>query len=457
MGYVVKMPKLGLEMEEGTILEWHVEEGDSVEEGEVIAEVESEKSISEVDAREDGVLRLINLEEGTTVPPGTPIGIVAGADEDIADLETEFDTDEESTEAIETEVDENDTTKASSGSADGKAAADEDISRTESTDVKASPKAEQRADELGVDLTAVDGTGPQGAITADDVEATEDTEAETETATEQVRASPRAERRATELGVDLTSVDGSGPQGAITADDIEYTAEAPSEEPTPKEGASGTTETKRGIETSEEWYRTTTLVTHGNEADTLIETTEMAANAFDFDVSTTDVLLLALSAALDQHPTFNATFENNTHHLHEHQDIALVDDAEEERVESVVSAVGERTFIDLIEASRKQIDSVDIDSVDNASKGRTTFALANGNEYDDVRNVVTPPTVAGLVADCSHQRAIPAENGVTLRRYLTLSLAYDSRAVGDSDANAFLETLLERIEEVSELVLQTYR
>ncbi|HET7325586.1 MAG TPA: lipoyl domain-containing protein, partial [Halococcus sp.] len=77
MGYVVKMPKLGLEMEQGTLLEWHTAEGDTVKEGETIAEVESEKSIGEVDAREDGVLRLTNLGEGETVPPGTPIGIVA--------------------------------------------------------------------------------------------------------------------------------------------------------------------------------------------------------------------------------------------------------------------------------------------------------------------------------------------------------------------------------------------
>ena len=54
MGYVVKMPKLGLEMEEGTILDWYVEEEDTVEEGEAIAEIESEKTVAEIDAREVG-------------------------------------------------------------------------------------------------------------------------------------------------------------------------------------------------------------------------------------------------------------------------------------------------------------------------------------------------------------------------------------------------------------------
>ena len=101
MGYVVKMPKLGLEMEEGTILDWYVEEEDTVEEGEAIAEIESEKTVAEIDAREGGVLRLLEVEEGATVPPGTPIGIIADANEDIADLESEFETENslESTES----------------------------------------------------------------------------------------------------------------------------------------------------------------------------------------------------------------------------------------------------------------------------------------------------------------------------------------------------------------------
>lgn len=452
MGYVVKMPKLGLEMEQGTILEWHIAEGDTVEEGETLAEVESEKSIGEVDAREDGVLRLIELEEGTTVPPGTPIGIVAGADEDIADLEAEFDTDEESTEAAVSDADESDT-ESSAESTGEEAETTGNASGTEPADVKASPKAERRADELGVDLTEIDGSGPQGAVTAEDVEAASDTETETETATEQVRASPRAEQRADELEVDITGVDGSGPQGAITVDDVETAAEASSEEPTPEEAESGTAGTERATAPSEGRYRTTTLVTHGDEAKTLVETTEMAADAFGFTVSTTDVLLLAVSAALDEHPTLNATFKDGTHHLHEHQDVALAVDSDGEIVESVLSTVDGRTFADIVEASHGQMESVADD--DSAGK-HVTFAVATAEEYNDVRSVVTPPTVAGLLVDCSHRRAIPAENGVRFRRYLRLSLAYDSHAVGDRDVEAFLESLLKYIEELPELVLQTY-
>lgn len=191
MGYVVKMPKLGLEMEQGTLLEWHVEEGDTVEEGEVIAEVESEKSIGEVDAREDGVLRLADLGEGKTVPPGTPIGIVAGADEDITDLEAEFETDGASAESTETEADVDETVESSSESVTEETDAAE--TGSESIDVKASPKAERRAGELGIDLTTVNGTGPQGAITADDVEAATDATTSEATDTTETEAADATE------------------------------------------------------------------------------------------------------------------------------------------------------------------------------------------------------------------------------------------------------------------------
>ena len=451
MGYVVKMPKLGLEMEQGTILQWYVQEGATVEEGETIAEVESEKSIGEVDAREDGILRLIGQDEGATVPPGTPIGIVAGADEDIADLKAEFETGVPA-ETGGTEPDEGEMVEASSKSADGQTDFEDTVSRTESSEVKASPRAKQRANELGVDLTGVDGSGPQEAITADDVEAAADTGAETESVTEQVKASPRAERRADELGIDLTEVNGSGPQGAITVDDVENATKAVSEEAAPKEGEAGETGTERVVAMPEGNYHTTTRVTHGKEADALIEATEMAANAFEFDVSVSDVLLLAVSSALDDHPEFNATFEDDTHHLHEHQDIAVVGDNEGETVESVISSVDERTFADIIKASHDQMESVDVDRSDN----RVTFALANGEDCDDVRSFVSPPTVAGLIADWSYRRAIPAENGVEFRRYLRLSITYDSRAIGDGDTEAFLESLLRYIEMVPELVLRTY-
>ena len=471
MGYVVKMPKLGLEMERGTLLEWYAEEGDAVEEGEVIAEIESEKSIGEIEAREDGVLRLVGLEEGETVPPGAPIGIVAGADEEISDLTSEFEDSGEPEPEPEPDAGAgsdrsseagSDETEASSTSAAGTDSGPAAGTASTADEVKASPRAKRRAEELDVDLVGIEGSGPQGAITADDVEAAAESgaaaEAETgaaaaeagaKSAAEGVKASPRAKRRAEELGVDLAGIEGSGPQGAITADDVEA-AEAdamPAEAVTP---AGPDSERTAGVGR----HRTATLVVDGDEADALIEETELARNAFDLDVSPLDVLLVATSAALRDHPTFNSTFEDETHQLHRRQDVAIAVDTDGGIVRPLIDEAETRRFVDLVETRHDRTEEAIAGGV---SGDRATFVLALAEEFDgDVESLVASPTVAGLVANCSRRRAVPAENGVSLRRCLSLSLAYDTRVIGDDDAEAFLTSLLEHVDNVPELVLWTY-
>jgi pyruvate dehydrogenase E2 component (dihydrolipoamide acetyltransferase) len=229
MGYVVKMPKLGMEMSSGTITRWLVDEGESVEEGAVLAEIESEKTAAEIEARESGVLRRVFLAEGDATPPGGSLGILAGADEDITDLEAQAGVEGEAeaeADAGAAATDETETPAEASASGGGQQSAVTRRSDSEA-EPKATPRARQRAEELGVDLTTVEGTGPQGAIAESDVEvaaesgdATADAEAEQE-----VKATPRAKRRAEELGVDLVTVDGTGPQGAVTEGDVETAAD----------------------------------------------------------------------------------------------------------------------------------------------------------------------------------------------------------------------------------------
>jgi pyruvate dehydrogenase E2 component (dihydrolipoamide acetyltransferase) len=461
MGYVVKLPKLGLEMEEGTILEWYVEEGDEIAGGDVLLEVESEKSIGEVEAREDGVLQLLAVSEGETVPPGTPIGIVADPEEDIADLEAEFDSgNEESKDGAEMATDAN--------AADGDSATPptDDGTRSESAtaDVRASPRAKRRAEEVDVDLTAVDGTGPQGAITAEDVdrvvEATaSETDAEAsagrDTAAEQVRASPRAKDRATDLGVDLTAVEGTGPQGAITEADVETAAEVDAEASPagdPETDGQATASDSEGTALAADRYRSTILVADGTEVDALLEAERLASEAFDLDVSVLDVLLVAVSATLPSHPSLDATFDEGTHHLHSHQRVAIGTSDESPAV--VIDEVAEQSFADLVAIRRSRVGDESGEAGNDGAP--VTFALATG---DDPGTVLEAPTVAGLAVDVSKRRAVPTEEGagVSLERYLSCSLSYDPRAVGNANARAFLEGVLDAIESAPELILRTYR
>ena len=219
MGYVVRMPKMGMSMDQGTVIEWVVGEGDAVDSEEVIAVVESEKAADEVEARETGVLRRALVPEGGVVEPGDPIGILAGADEDLA--------------AYESEVDANLDGGAGADATSGPAATTDHLGSAETSpsveaagasggdkadSVRATPGARRRAEKERIDLAAVDPSGPSGTVIEEDVERHVE-------AADSVRATPGARRRAEREGVDLAAVDPSGPQGTVIEDDVAAHAE----------------------------------------------------------------------------------------------------------------------------------------------------------------------------------------------------------------------------------------
>ena len=163
MAETVTMPKLGFDMAEGTLVRWVVAEGEAVAKGAVLAEIETDKATVEVESAYDGVVRRHLVEQGTVVPVGTPIAIIGGAGEKIDEVTLP-----------------------------------------------------QTAIPAGVQSGPVAGTTPQALVTAPVQVAAEGGEFPAG-----VRVSPLARRLAEEKGIDLKAVNGSGPQGRIVKRDIE--------------------------------------------------------------------------------------------------------------------------------------------------------------------------------------------------------------------------------------------
>ena len=454
MGYIVRMPKLGLEMEEGTVLDWHVAEGEEVEEGVVVAEIESEKSVGEVEAREDGVLRRIVLEEGATAPPGGAMGIVAGADEDISDLEAEAGAGAAETTEPEAEPTAADAEAVEEAAASGTAAATATTAApTSPSEVKASPRAEERASELGVDLTRVEGTGPGGAITADDVEAAASEEAGTPPS--EVKASPRAEERAADLGVDLTRVEGTGPGGAITEDDVEAAAAAPAEAGGPARRTVAESVEFGGMRRTiadrlSQSARNAVHVTEHRtvDAEALLEATDAAKEAMDTDVSMPDILLVAISATLAEHPEFNATYEDETHTIYEEHNLGLAVDIEAGLIAPVLADVGGKDLVEIADGRRRITERALSGEYTMDDLAGGTFTVTNlgvlGVEAFDP--IINPPQVAILGVNAIDERAERTERGIEFRRKLPFSLSFDHRVVDGADAARFLGTLAEHAE-----------
>ena len=458
MAYLVRMPQMGMSMDEGTVVEWAVEEGGAIEAGETLVSVESEKSQADVEAREDGVLRRIITEPGDIVGPGDAIGIVGGPDEDISELEAEV----EGLEPSEP--------PEPSGSTE---AAEAETGST--ADVKATPGARELAAERGVSLAGLDGSGPGGAITERDVraaaaEADEPAPAATAsiggaTTQREYRATPGARKAAEEVGVALAPLEGTGPGGAIIEDDVRAAAEAATEpadaepaepaaperatEPAPAEGprvserrplsgAQATVSRRLG-----ESYRNAVHVTLNRSFDTAAMDEHVdAARTLGMDHGFTDLILKAAADALREHPAFNAHFEDGEHVIYEDVNIGVAVDTDGDLLTPVLRNVDEMGIRELRSARAELTERVQAGefSMDDLEGG--TFTVSNLGMFgvDDFDPIINPPQVAIL--------------GVGRRRddaTMTLSLSFDHRVQNGAAAAKFLATIVEHLTDQASL------
>ncbi len=159
MPTIVTMPKWGLTMTSGTITGWSREEGDPVTEGVPLLTVETEKAVDDVEAPASGVLRKIVAAVGSEVPVMGAVAVITAPGEDLSD---------EDVQALVATT--SGATAAAGGASPRVAREGRQAARDASGRVNASPAARKRAGELGIDLATVEATGPGGRITSEDVE-----------------------------------------------------------------------------------------------------------------------------------------------------------------------------------------------------------------------------------------------------------------------------------------------
>ncbi len=224
-----RMPVLGADMDEGTVVEWLVKPGDEIHKGDIIAVIDTAKSAIDVESFSSGTIERLVVDVGQTVPVGTVLAVIAEPGRERAEPE-----------------------------APAAPAAQPVPVRPEKPAPAVSPPVRHRAHELGVDLATVQGTGPRGSVTREDIEraaAGPHPVPQVEVGPEhpavpehgaperprsvkkrehpagRQRVSPRARSLAAELGVDLAGVTGSGQQGAVREADVLRAAAAPKPAP----------------------------------------------------------------------------------------------------------------------------------------------------------------------------------------------------------------------------------
>jgi pyruvate dehydrogenase E2 component (dihydrolipoamide acetyltransferase) len=168
MAEIVAMPKLGFDMSEGTLVRWVIQEGEAVSKGAVLAEIETDKATVEVESNFEGVVARHLVDEGTVVPVGDPIAVVGDQDEKI-DFDALLGAQPEKEAKPEGEAEKLEGAQAPETPAPPIVPVEEGANLP--AGVRASPLARRMASDEGIDLRRVRGTGPQGRITKKDIEA----------------------------------------------------------------------------------------------------------------------------------------------------------------------------------------------------------------------------------------------------------------------------------------------
>ena len=465
MAKTLELPALGNSMEEGTITQWFKSEGEAVAKGEALYEVMTDKVNMEVEAAEAGVLRKILAPVDEIVPVGNAVAILGTADEDISALlggAAPTPTVEAGQVGKEAEV-------TSPTMEDAPAIFSGSPRIGGGGGVFASPRARRYADEYRVDiaLLAGRGTGVDGRIVEADVVAFygEQQAAQKDREKAAPRVSPLAQRAATEQGVSLEAVVGTGHGGKVVHEDVKRAAAplAPEAAPAPPElGAGGTTVvTLRGMRkmvadavarsASTAPHVTLTLPVDMSEATRFRQQVLPAIEkTHGVRVSFTDVIAKAVARALQDHPYLNSTFAKDQITLHKsvHLGIAVSLGADG-LIVPVVKDAGAKSLGEFSKALKDLVARAKSNGLSPDEVGGGTFSLTNLGTFGVTQfNPIINPPQAAILGVCAIADTIVAVNGSPqVRPMMNLCLSFDHRVVDGAPAAAFLAQLKETLEQ----------
>jgi pyruvate dehydrogenase E2 component (dihydrolipoamide acetyltransferase) len=423
------MPALGMAQDTGKLVNWLKAEGDEVKKGEPIMEVETDKVTVEIEAQASGTLANITAVEGEDVPVGQVIALILEPGETAPEKTT-----------------------ASPPPAPSQVTAPPQ--EKPSKEITATPVAARIAAEHNIDLQAVKPEG--GKVSKADVETYLQSSEVIPPADGKILASPKARRLAQERGVDLTHLRGTGPEGAIlTADVLEFKPSLQAEA-VPQFLALSTAWRVMANRITQSWNQAPHfyLIREAN-ANRLVQWRESILPLASIRISYTDILVKLIATALTRHPRLNASWKEDAILTNPDINIGLAVAIEDGLIVPVIPKA-DQLSLEQIAARREDI-------VNRANQGKLlpsdiqggTFTLTNLGMYGiDVFNaVINPPEAAILAVGRIVERVIPVDGQPTVQPMMMLSLSCDHRVVDGARGAEFLQTLASLIEEPLTLLL----
>ncbi|GIK37735.1 MAG: dihydrolipoamide acetyltransferase component of pyruvate dehydrogenase complex [Chloroflexota bacterium] len=446
----VVMPALGMAQETGILLQWLKAPGDTVAKGEPLMEVETDKAAVEVEAPASGVLAQVTAQPGDEIPVGQVIARILTAEEAATETPSP---------AL--------PLKGGGGIASPVAARMAAEHNLDLSQINPDGNRIQKADVLAY-LEAKTNGGQPAAVGGRSL------------------ASPKARRLAAEQGLDLAAITGSGPEGAVLAADVEAAKQRSSEEartrgdeeaklketPTfePKapygQPSNLPTLPPSSLPVSRMWQvmaqrlsESWTTVPHFYlaaevNAAGLVQWRERVLQRATEKITYTDLLVKLVAAALRRHPRLNARWEKNNIVLNEAVNIGLAVAVEEGLLVPVIHEADRLGLNDLARRRQELVGKAQNGklSLDDLSGG--TFTISNLGMYgvDAFNAIVNPPQAAILALGRIAERVVPVNGQPAVQPMLTMTLSCDHRVVDGARGAQFLQTLAELVAEPMRLL-----
>lgn len=408
---VITMPKMSDTMQEGTIAAWLKKVGDSVKSGEIIAEVETDKATMELESYEDGTLLYIGVEEGDSVPVDGVIAVIGAKD---ADYETLLKAQEQSDEPEE--------------------------EKQEEKEEKQAPESKKTEESKSTSSSSVASTSP---VTSDG---------------DRVKASPLAKKIAEEKGIDIRQVAGSGDGGRIIKRDVENfvptaapAASASASAVMPSVGQESFSEEKvsqmRKViakRLAESKYSAPHFyLTMEINMDKAIEARKSMNEVSPVKISFNDMVIKASAAALRQHPKVNSSWLGDKIRYNDHIHIGMAVAVEEGLLVPVIRFADSKSLSQISNEAKTLGGKAKNKELQPKDWEGNTFTISNLGMFgiDEFTAIINPPDACILAVGGIKETVIVKDGQMKIGNIMKVTLSCDHRVVDGAVGSAFLLTL----------------
>jgi len=451
MAEYVIMPKLGFDMDQGTVVKWSKKEGDVIDEGEEILEIETDKTVMPVEAQTSGILRKILVAEGEIVPVTLPIAIIGKKEEDISQMIEKAYQKLGKTDIIKKEP----KTDKRISQRVGESQEIEPKKEKEKEEFKrVSPRAKRKAKELGVDVQLVEGSGPGGVVTEKDVISYYQNH--------RAKVSPVAQKIAERAGINLESFKSSGVGGRIMKKDVQEvlakTVEIDKvEEKIPYTGMRKIIGDRlsRSKFTAPHIYFTISI-----DMSKAIDLLKKFNRGAEKRISINDFLVFVVARVLAEQPNINCSLVGEEIVYHKDINIGVAVALEEGLIVPVLKNTNKKSLLAISKEIKKLIKLARERKLmpDDYKGGTFTISNLGMYEIESFTAIINPPEAAILaVGGIKKLPTVVTEKEGTekieIRSLMKITLSVDHRLIDGATAATFLKQVKAYLEFPESLLL----